>query len=93
VSVKDVPDHLAVRNSESLAEWRWRWHLQGGSGLFHARSLRDLRNDEDLKRWRVIEFQVRATGRAIRKRKVVSLAAWRIERAKRTSMARIGARA
>jgi hypothetical protein len=88
VSVKDVPDHLAVRNSEHVAEWRWRWHLQGGSKHWAARSLKDLRNDEDLKRWRRIEFQRRHTKFG---GKVVNLAAVRIQRAKRQKA--MGARA
>jgi len=71
------------RNQENKARWYWRWAKQGGSFFTTARDLRDLRNAEDLRRWRTIEFKRRRLGK--KARKVISLAAWRINRARRRS--------
>lgn len=68
------------RNQENKARWYWRWAKQGGSFFTTARDLRDLRNAEDLRRWRHIEFKRRRLGK--KARKVVNLAAWRIDRAR-----------
>lgn len=68
------------RNQENKARWYWRWAKQGGSFFTTARDLRDLRNAEDLRRWRTIEFKRRRLGK--KARKVVNLAAWRIDRAR-----------
>jgi len=68
------------RNQENKARWYWRWAKQGGSFFTTARDLRDLRNAEDLRRWRTIEFKRRRLGK--KARKVISLAAWRIDRAR-----------
>lgn len=76
MSVKEFLDHLALRNSLNRARWAWRWAQQGGTYFTTARPLQDLRNDEDLKRWREIEFKRRQV------RKVVNLAAWKINRAR-----------
>lgn len=76
----NIPGFLALKNSISVAKWRWRWHLQGGSKFWAARNLRDLRNDEDMIRARMIEWKVKHTPTG---KKVVNLAARRIARAKR----------
>ena len=55
----NTPGFLDRKNSENRARWLWRWHLQGGSRFWSARPLRDLRNDEDLRRYREIEFRRR----------------------------------
>jgi hypothetical protein len=86
--IGDFGGFLDAKNSRNVAHWRWRWHLQGGSKHWMARSLKDLRNDEDLKRWRNIEFQRRHTKFG---GKVVNLAAVRIQRGKRQKA--MGARA
>ena len=53
----NTPGFLDVKNSENRAKWAWRWHLQGGSSGWSARPLRDLRNEEDQKRYREIELK------------------------------------
>lgn len=47
------------KNSQNLARWRWRWHLQGGSGFWVAHDLIDMRDEEQLIQWRVMEVEVR----------------------------------
>lgn len=69
------------RNQENKARWYWRWAKQGGSFFTTARDLRDLRNEEDLSRWRKTEFKLRHTPKS--KRKIINLAAVRIARAAR----------
>lgn len=54
----DIPGFHDLENLARLAAWRWRWHLQGGSHHWAAHDLQDLRNDEDLKRHRAIQFAV-----------------------------------
>lgn len=51
-------DYLQLRNSLRLAQWQWRWHLQGGSQHFTARDLMDLRNDAELARWRRTRYRL-----------------------------------
>lgn len=77
---------LDLKNSISTAKWRWRWHLQGGSSHWAARSLRDLRNDEDLRRYRCIELKRRHTPFG---RRVVNLAAFRFERIRQQAYKRM----
>lgn len=55
MSVKEFLDHLALRNSLNRARWAWRWAQQGGTYFTTARPLQDLRNDDDMVRWRKIE--------------------------------------
>jgi len=86
MSVRDISDHLQRRNGESLARWREKWFLQGGT-LFHARPLQDLRNEDQLRRWRTIEWQVRQTGKSLKTRTVVNLAVWRMSRARKRKQA------
>lgn len=76
-----TPGFLDLKNSRNLARWRWRWHLQAGGRFWIAHDLRDLRNEDDLQRWRLIEFKRRHL--PVKVRKVVSVAAWRIANAKR----------
>lgn len=52
------------KNSQNLARWRWRWHLQGGSHFWVARDLIDMRDEEQLIHWRVMEVEVRRLRRA-----------------------------
>jgi len=78
--MNEIGGYLDAKNRENVAGWAWRWHLQGGSKFWVARPLRDLRNDEDLKRWREIELKRRHLSKQVRK--VVNLAAWRINRAR-----------
>lgn len=86
-------NELIRRNNLNLAAWRERWNAFGGS--FHwqpLRQYRDLRNEEDLKRWRVIEFKRRQTGLSKRThQKVVNLSAWyqrRLRNGRRPAIAR-----
>ena len=74
----NIGGYLDAKNSENVAKWRWRWHLQGGSRFWMARSLEDLRNEEDLRRWRLIELKRRHTKKG---GKVVSMAAIRLAKA------------
>ena len=80
-------DHIVARNSERRAQWLWRWHLQGGSTFVSARPMLDLRNGEDLRRGRIIEFKVRRLRKGSRGN-VINLAAWRIGNARRKTVAR-----
>lgn len=61
-----VPGFLAQKNSMAVAKWSWRWHLQGGGSHWAARDLQDLRNNEDLKRHRAIQFAVWRSRRELR---------------------------
>lgn len=76
---------LDLKNAMNVAAWKWRWALQGGSTLWAARPLRDLRNEEDLKRYRLVEVKRRHTPFG---RRVVNLAAWRFERVRRQATCR-----
>lgn len=67
----NTPGYLDIKNSENIAKWRWRWHLQGGSSAWSARPLKDLRNDDDLKRYRAAEL--RRIHIRPRSRKVINL--------------------
>lgn len=79
--MSDLP-FTYYRNQENKARWYWRWAKQGGSFFTTARDLRDLRNAEDLRRWRTIEFKRRQTGLSKRSHaKVVNLAAWYLRKA------------
>lgn len=84
--MSEIGGFVDQRNSENLARWRWRWHLQGGSRFWIARPLQDLRNEEDLSRWRRLEGALRHTPKS--KRKVVNIAAWRIRNARRPKAVR-----
>jgi hypothetical protein len=71
-----------LKNAMQLARWKLKWALQGGSCLWPARSLTDKRNDEDLRRWRAIEFKRK---HARKNKRVVNIAAWRIQRVRRAA--------
>lgn len=71
------PNHLQLKNNLNLAKWQWRWCKQGGSIHWHARPLQDLRNEEDLRRYRMIQLLRRHTPFG---RRVVNLAAFKFER-------------
>lgn len=79
--MSDIGGYLYYRNQENRARWAWRWVKQGGSFFTTARDLQDLRNEEDLSRWRKTEFKLRHTPKS--KRKIINLAAVRIARAAR----------
>lgn len=81
----NMPGFLDLKNSANIARWRWFWHLQGGSRHWAARSLRDLRNDEDLKRYRLIELKRRHTPHG---RQVVNINAFRFERIRQRAFKR-----
>jgi hypothetical protein len=77
----EIGGYQDFKNEENRARWLWRWAQQGGSMHWKARDLLDLRNAGDLERWRVTEHKLRHTPKS--KKKVINLAAVRIERAKR----------
>jgi hypothetical protein len=77
---------LDFKNQLNKAQWAWRWAAQGGSFFTEARSLKDLRNDEDRSRWRLIELKRRHLPMG---RRVVNLAAVRIERARKARRERV----
>lgn len=68
---------LALKNKLRVAQWWLRWREGGGSMHWVARDLKDLRNDEDRQRYRVIEHQRRHSPFG---RRVVNLNAFRFER-------------
>lgn len=72
-----------LKNAMQLARWKLKWALQGGSGLWPARSLTDKRNDEDLRRWRYIEIKRK---HARKNNRVVNMVSWRYYRARRQSV-------
>lgn len=55
----NIPGFLGMKNSMHHAKWRWRWHQQGGSHFWVARNLTDLRDEDQLRRWRWIELEAR----------------------------------
>lgn len=80
---------LSVKNITSVGRWWMRWVARGGSFHWQARPMTDLRNDDQLRRYREIEHQRRHIPRdesqaAPRPKQVVNLAAWRLQRARRT---------
>jgi len=75
--------YMDFKNQINRARWMWAWARQGGSAFIPAHDLQDLRNEEDLERWRKTEFRLRHTPKSKSKRKVVSIAAWRIRNARR----------
>lgn len=79
--MNDVASFLQVHNGLRLAQWAVKWSRQGGSKFWHARPLEDLRDEEDLRRYRVIEGKRRHVKRCRgRKAKVVNIAHERLER-------------
>jgi hypothetical protein len=82
----DTPGFLGLKNKMCIAAWQWRWALQGGSHHWAARPLRDLRSDEDLRRYRVIELKRRHTPFG---RRVVNLNAFRFERIRQQAYKRM----
>ena len=73
---------LHLKNAMQLARWKLKWAMQGGSCLWPARSLEDQRDEDSLRRYRVIEIMRR---HARRDKRVVNLAAWRINRVRRAA--------
>lgn len=85
--IGDIGGYLDAKNRASVAAWAWRWHAQGGSKHWAARPLMDLRNAEDLRRYRGIELKRR---RSPFGRRVVSLAAFKFERERQKVIKRLG---
>jgi ribonuclease D len=77
--------YMDMKNQINRARWMWAWARQGGSPFVRAHDLQDLRNEEDLARWRKTQFRLRNTPKS--KRKVISFAAWRLRNARRRSTA------
>lgn len=80
--MNDVANFLQVHNGLRVAQWAIRWSRQGGSKFWSARPLLDLRNDEDHRRYRVIDGKRRQLKHA-RKARVINIAHERIERTRR----------
>jgi hypothetical protein len=77
-----IAAELSLRNARGLEAWRDARRLSGG------RDMADMRDQEQQRRWRVIEFAVRQTGRMKRKRaKVVNMAAWYLRKARKERIA------
>lgn len=77
----NVTTFLHMHNALRRAQWAIRWARQGGSRFWHARPLEDLRNEDDLRRYRVIEGKRRHVKRCRgRKAKVINMAHARFER-------------
>jgi hypothetical protein len=75
-----VSDELKLRNIDAIAAFHMRWRLQGGSFHWQARPMSDLRDQEQLRQWRLIEHKRRATGLSKRAQKVVNIAKWQLRR-------------
>lgn len=71
-----------LKNAMHLARWKFKWALQGGSCLWHARPLADQRNDDLLKRYRKIEVDRRE---ARKNKRVVNMVSWRYARERRAA--------
>jgi len=74
-----------AKNTIRKSKWWTRWLRQGGSLHWQARPMQDLRNEEDLRRWREIELKRRHT-RFGGDKGVVNLAQWRLRRARRSAV-------
>ena len=80
----DVANFLQVHNGLRRAQWAIRWARQGGSKFWSARPLEDLRNEEDMRRYRVLDGKRRALKRHRgRRAKVINIAHERMERVRR----------
>lgn len=82
----NTPGFLDLKNKMLVAAWRWRWALQGGSHHWAARPLQDLRNAEDLRRYRLIEHDRRHSPCG---KRVVNINAFRFERIRQKAQKRI----
>jgi hypothetical protein len=79
--VNDSGGYLTAKNSKNLAQWAWRWHLQSGSAHWSARPMKDLRSEEDMRRWRAIFYKakrLRKQGHCTRP--VINFVRWKFER-------------
>jgi hypothetical protein len=97
-------DWFYYKNQDSRARWYVRWAHQGGSFFYPAHSLKDLRSDRELERWRSIQMFARARRdyarrlhearyppkKAGSKDKVVNLNAVRFSRERRQTVSRVG---
>lgn len=79
----NIPGFLGQKNRENTARWMWQSHLRGGSMHVKARDLQDMRNEEDMRRWRYIEIRLVQARRELRLGTVVMLARLRAARTRR----------
>jgi len=80
----NIPGFIAAKNALNVAQWRWRWHLQGGCFHWRARDLQDMRTDAQRKLWRKTDVELREKRRQKARRSgVVNLAKLRFERARK----------
>lgn len=63
----NIPGPLDQKNRENVGRWMWQTHLRGGCMHFKARDLPDLRNEEDMRRWRYVEIRLCQARRALRR--------------------------
>lgn len=73
-------DEIALKNADNLDAWRRSWVLQGGSSSWKARDLMDVRDQEQQRQWRVLQFKVRNSGKQKRRQNIVNIAAWKLRR-------------
>jgi hypothetical protein len=78
----NVGGFLYYRNQKARAQWMYRWAQQGGSFFHPARPLMDLRNADDLRRYRLVEGKRRFLKHG---RKVVSFAAWKFRNVRKAA--------
>jgi hypothetical protein len=50
----NIPGFIDLKNRENTARWMLRSYLRGGSMHIRASDLEDLRNEDDLRRWRYV---------------------------------------
>lgn len=55
--LRDLGGFLHLQNLDHVDDWRWRWARRGGGAMYSGHDLPDLRNAEELRRWREIEQQ------------------------------------
>lgn len=79
----NIPGPIDLKNRRNTARWLWQSHLRGGSMHVKARDLQDLRNEEDMRRWRYVEVRLFQARRELRRGTVVMLARLRSARARR----------
>ena len=78
-----MKDELDARNAANISAWRKRMASQRGSSFLTVDPYPDLRDQDDMHRWRVIEFKRRQTGRSKKAHaKVVNIAGWYLRRAR-----------
>lgn len=72
---------MQKRNAMNLRVWREKLSSRRGSSFLTVDAFRDLRNHDQLRQWRTMQFEVRQTGRSKRvRREPVNLAKWEMRR-------------